>query len=225
MPAGVVFAECPFRARQLHHMWCDLGAFPAHARGGCLPGPPTGRPPPPTVVQVYYSERCGAWLVVQLDSTAESAPDFRTILGPFRRSFCLDRQGTIQAIAGIVIALIALLTSYGHIAFPAGAALQLPHQWGVWFIVASMALVVVDPQLATGSRLRAAQDAARAANEAAEERNRAAEERERAARSDRVQARALRAGALAWLDPSPLHRRFLELISTELADLAGGSPG
>jgi len=36
-------------------------------------------------------------------------------------------------------------------------------------------------------------------------------------------ARALRAGALVWLDPSPLHRRFLQLIVTELADLAGGS--
>jgi len=28
---------------------------------------------------------------------------------------CLDRQGLIQALAGLVIALIALLTSYGHI--------------------------------------------------------------------------------------------------------------
>jgi hypothetical protein len=140
---------------------------------------------------------------------------------PTRRSFnpsgWLDLQGWIRVVAGLVIALIALLSSSDHISLPAGA-LQLPQQWGVWFIVASMALVLVDAQLATGSRLRAA-------NIAAEERNRAAEERERAARSDRVQARALRAGALVWLDPSPLHRRFLELISTELADLAGGSPG
>jgi hypothetical protein len=111
-----------------------------------------------------------------------------------------------------VIALIALLSSYDHISLPAGA-LQLPQQWGVWFIAASVALVAVDAQLATGSRLRAA-------NEAAEERNRAAEERERAARSDRVQARALRAGALAWLEPSVLHRRFLALIVAELAALA-----
>jgi hypothetical protein len=94
----------------------------------------------------------------------------------------LDRQGSIQILAGIVIALIALLSSYGHISLPAGARLQLPQQWGFWFIAASVAVVVVDAQLATGSRLRAA-------NVAAEERNRAAEER--AARSDRVQARAL----------------------------------
>ena len=69
--------------------------------------------------------------------------------------------------AGLVIALIALLSSYDHIALPAGAKLQLPQQWGVWFIAASVALVVVVAegceavaQLATGSRLRAADVAA-----------------------------------------------------------------
>jgi hypothetical protein len=115
-------------------------------------------------------------------------------------------------LAGLVIALNALLSPYDHISLPAGP-LPLPQQWGVWFITASMALVLVDAQLATGSRLRAA-------NVAAEERNRVAEERERAARSDRVQARALRAGALVQLEPSLLHRRFLALIAAELAALA-----
>ena len=123
-------------------------------------------------------------------------------------------------------ALIALLSSYDHISLPAGP-LPLPQQWGVWFIAASVALVAVVAegfceavaQLATGSRLRAAQDAARAANEAVEERNRAAEERERAARSDRVQARALRAGALVQLEPSVLHRRFFAFLVAELAAL------
>lgn len=70
--------------------------------------------------------------------------------------------------AGVVIALIALLSSYDPITLPAGAKLQLPQQWGVWFIVASVAVVVVlaegfcvaVAQLATGSRLRAAKDAA-----------------------------------------------------------------
>ena len=85
-----------------------------------------------------------------------------------------------------MIALIALLTSYDHISLPAGA-LQLPQQWGVWFIVASMALVLVDAQLATGSRLRAAQDAARAADETTEERNRAAAARKQATRRARIQ--------------------------------------
>jgi len=109
--------------------------------------------------------RCfGVWPVVQLDSTAESAPDLpATPVSPGRRSNCcgcLDREGAIQALAGIVIALIALLTSDDHIALPTGIFLQLPQQWGVWFIVASMALVLVDAQLATGSRLRAANVAA-----------------------------------------------------------------
>ena len=42
--------------------------------------------------------------------------------------------------------MIALLTSYDHIGLPAGAALQLPQQWGVWCIAASVALVVADAQ-------------------------------------------------------------------------------
>ena len=73
--------------------------------------------------------------------SSESAPDWLTT--PLRyRCRGLDRQGWIQAIGGLVIALIALLSSYDHIALPTGA-LQLPQQWGVWFIVASIALVVV----------------------------------------------------------------------------------
>jgi hypothetical protein len=154
--------------------------------------------------------------MAQVYPSSESAPDLAATPAPSRRrsnpSGWLDLQGWIQVVAGLVIALIALLTSYDHISLPSGA-LQLPQQWGVWFIVASVAIVVVDAQLATGSRLRAA-------NEAAEERNRAAEERERAARSDRVQARALRAGALVQLEPSVLHRRFLALVVAELAQLA-----
>ena len=129
----------------------------------------------------------------------ESTPDWLLTLLRARRC-CLDRQGLIQAIAGIVIALIALLTSYDHISFPAGASLQLPQQWGVWFIVVSMALVVVDAQLATGSRLRAANDAARAEDEAAEERERAARRAQRQARCDLVQLRH-------QLDPSAFHTR------------------
>ncbi len=67
----------------------------------------------------------------------------------------------------------------------------------LWFVFASMALVLVDAQLATGSRLRAE-------DEAAEER--------------------LRAGALVQLELSDLHRRFLALalalVVVELAQLA-----
>ncbi|MCT0216736.1 hypothetical protein KQ298_10430 [Synechococcus sp. CS-1330] len=114
----------------------------------------------------------------------------------------LDRQGSIQAIGGIVIALIALialLSSYDHISLPAGA-LQLPQQWGVWFIAASLALVVVDAQLATGSRLRAAHEAA--------------EERERAARRARRQDRCALAQFEFQLHPNTTTRqRLADLIS------------
>lgn len=172
-------------------------------------------------VQMYYAGCFGVWPVVQLDSAAESAPDLPATPGSSRRSFCLDRQGWIQALAGIVIALIALLTSYDHIALPAGAALQLPQQWGVWFIIASMALVVVDAQLATGSRLRAADEAAEERDRAAEERiradrerNRAAEQRERAARRARRQDRCALAQFEFQLNPNAATRqRRADLIS------------
>jgi hypothetical protein len=99
---------------------------------------------------------------VPIEPSLESAPDLADSPSPPRRCCCLDLQGWIQAIAGLVIALIALLSSYDHISLPAGA-LQLPQQWGVWFIAASVALVAVDAQLATGSRLRAANEAAEVA--------------------------------------------------------------
>jgi hypothetical protein len=139
----------------------------------------------------------------------------------------LDRQGWIQAIGGIVIALIALLTSYDHIHLP-GHIIPIEQQWGVWFIAASMALVLVDAQLATQSRHRerdrAAEERIRAAEErdvAAEERiradrerNRAAEERERAARRARRQDRCALAQFEFQLNPNTTTRqRLADLIS------------
>ena len=102
---------------------------------------------------------------MRIEPSPEFAPDLANPPSPPR--CCLDLQGWIQAVAGLVIALIALLSSYDNVSLPAGAKLQLPQQWGVWFIAASVALVALDAQLATGSRLRAA-------DETAEERNRAA---------------------------------------------------
>jgi hypothetical protein len=137
---------------------------------------------------------------MQVVPPPESAPDLPAASVSFRRHSCLDRQGLIQAFAGIVIALIALLTSYDHIA--------------LWFIVASMALVLVDAQLATGSRLRAAQEAARAADETAQERDRAAEERERSARRARRQDRCALAQFDFQLNPNtPTRQRLADLIS------------
>ena len=73
-----------------------------------------------------------------------------------RPAFIFDRQGWTQAIGGLVIALIALYSSYDHISLPA-FQIRINQQWGVWFIAASLAFVLIDAQLATGSRLRAAE--------------------------------------------------------------------
>jgi len=108
----------------------------------------------------------------------------------------LDRPGLLQAsgglILGLILGLIALLTSYDHITL-GGRTLPLPQQSGIPFIVASVATVFGgfvqysaplgrDAQLATRSRLQAARDAAQAADETARERHLAREERQRADR-------------------------------------------
>jgi len=172
----------------------------------------------------------------------ESEPDLLEDPDSSKRPPWFDRQGIIQAHAGFVVALIALLSSYDHISLPAGINLQLQQQWGVWFILASMALVLADAQLATQSRHREADQRLAAANEAAEERikadrerNRAAEERilaseerdradqerdradqerERAARRAQRQAECNLVQLRHQLDPSALNaRRVRDLIS------------
>ncbi|MEB3349300.1 MAG: hypothetical protein VKO00_04685 [Cyanobacteriota bacterium] len=95
----------------------------------------------------------------------------------------------LQVLGGLVLGLIALFSSYDHITL-AGRTLQLQQQWGIPFIAASLATVFIDAELATGSRLRAAQDAARAEDETARERDLAREERQRA---DRERNRAAEA--------------------------------
>ena len=126
----------------------------------------------------------------------------------------LDRLGLTQAIGGLALGLIALFSSYDHLTI-AGRNIPINQQWGIPLIAASLATVFTgcvqygaplgrDAQLATGSRLRAAEDAARAAderqsdrdraepreNEADRERNLAGEERQRA---DRERNRAAEA--------------------------------
>lgn len=95
-----------------------------------------------------------------------------------RPAFNLDRQGWTQAIGGLVIALIALYSSYDHISLPA-FQIRINQQWGVWFIAASLAFVFIDAQLATGSRSRAAHDAAEERDRANQERYRTDQERNR----------------------------------------------
>jgi hypothetical protein len=135
-----------------------------------------------------------------------------------------------QAIGGLALGLIALFSSYDHLTL-AGRNFPIPQQWGIPLIAASVAIIFVDAQLATGSRLRAEHRAARAAderksdrnraeqreNEADRERNRAAEARERQAESLECIHQAAVLSARVQLDPSDTNRArlqtFLNLLS------------
>ena len=131
----------------------------------------------------------------------------------------LDRLGVLQALGGLVLGLIALFSSYDHITL-AGRILQLQQQWGIPFIIASVATVFVDAQLATGSRLRATQDAARAEDETARERNRATEARKRQRESfKRLDQAALLSGRFQ-LDPTPTNRARFQFFLTLIADVS-----
>ncbi|MFM8277689.1 MAG: hypothetical protein ACKN89_12035, partial [Cyanobium sp.] len=128
-------------------------------------------------------------------------PDPPESKSPPRRWLGLDHLGVLQVLGAIALSLIALFSSYDHITL-FGRTLQLKQQWGIPFIAASLATVVVDAQLASRSRLRTAQDAARMADEAARERNLAGEERERAdrERNQAAEARERQRQATARLD-------------------------
>ena len=65
----------------------------------------------------------------------------------------LDRLGITQSLGGLVLGLIALFTSYDHLTV-AGRTFQLPQQWGIAFIAASVAIVFVDAELASRARHR-----------------------------------------------------------------------
>ena len=148
----------------------------------------------------------------------------------------LDRLGLTQAIGGLALGLIALFSSYDHLTF-AGRNLPIPQQWGIPLIAASVAIVFIDAELASGSRLRAEHRASRAADEAARERNLASEERwrteqreneadrerNRAARSRKRQAESLECihqtavlSARVQLDPSDINRARLQTFLTLL---------
>jgi hypothetical protein len=150
----------------------------------------------------------------------------------------LDRLGVLQVLGGIALSLIALYSSYDHITV-FGRSIALQQQWGIPFIAASLATVVVDAQLASGSRLRAAdaalraaQDAARVADEAARQRNLADRERNRAAEASERQAeaaasqresledirRAVFLSARVQLDPTPTNRARLQAFLTLMAE-------
>ncbi|MCX5954946.1 MAG: hypothetical protein NTW51_00690 [Cyanobacteria bacterium] len=137
----------------------------------------------------------------------------------------LDRLGLTQAIGGLALGLIALFSSYDHLTF-AGQVIPIPQQWGIPLIAASVAIVFVDAELASGSRLRAADETARERDRAAEARERAAEAAERQGQATARQDRCALLSARVLLDPSDSNRArlqaFLSLIAGERPPEQGG---
>ena len=141
-----------------------------------------------------------------------------------------DGPAWVQLLGGLVVGLIALYSSYDHINF-GSHRFSLNQQWGIWCIVASLAVVLVDAQLASRSRRREEDRRIREedrriqdARTAAEERDRAAEARERAARREaaqlqrsRVEAEASRAHLAYSVDPSTAQRAQLEQALIKLS--------
>jgi hypothetical protein len=186
-----------------------------------LPGaadPPAGseEPPPPP----------------ELSATPPSWPGTdRLGLGRFGLDrLGLDRLGLTQAIGGLALGLIALFSSYDHLTF-AGRNIAIPQQWGIPLIAASVAIVFVDAQLATGSRLRAADEqqsdrdrAEQRENEADRERNRAAEARERQAENLECIRQAAVLSARVQFNPSDTNRARLQTFLNLLSQTAPVNP-
>jgi hypothetical protein len=123
----------------------------------------------------------------------------------------LDLQGWITVVAGLLLALITLFTSYDHVDLPALGAIPIDQQIGVPLLVASLAALAFEAELASRRRLRD------------QERNRAAEERERALRRAQRQDRCTLEQLRYQLDPSAANaRRLADLIALlqEYGDLA-----
>ena len=157
----------------------------------------------------------------------------------------LDQQGWITLLAGFLLALITLFTSYEHVDLFTLTSIRLNQQVGVPLIAASLATLAGDVKLASRrrirdqrDRIRAEEDRARAENAAVEERiradrerNRAAEERERAARRARqadLRARRQDRCALAQLEfqlkpDDTTRQRLANLIALlrEYGEMAG----
>ena len=158
----------------------------------------------------------------------------------------LDREGLLEVAGGSVIALIALFSSYDHITI-AGHRVALQQQWGVWLIAASLALVVVDAELATRSRSRekarldreeyrfnreeyrhqrAEHSRQREALEADRERHRAAERAERQRQAAALTNRCALLSGRLQLDPSSANRdRFRAFLALMAAGTASDNLG
>jgi hypothetical protein len=155
-------------------------------------------------------------------------------LDPAERFPLLDRSGIAALLAGTLIILITLFTSYSHVDIPGHGSLPINQQIGIPFLVAALAALSCEVKLASNGRYadqrdrveersRAAAERIRAAEErirAAEERNRADQDRERTARRSRIQARLAAAQCRFLLADTPLNRIHLsEALAFLLEDL------
>ena len=191
--------------------------------GTDLLGPPNRRPPDPVPANPDPPDAGAADSAVPEASSASVPSE----LPPFQRLWRLnlDRLGLTQAIGGVVLGLIALFSSYDHITI-AGHRIGLQQQWGILCILASVATVFVDAELASRSRLRAAHERDVERDRADQDRDRAAEARERQAEGfERLDQATLLSGRVQ-LDPTPTNRArfrfFLTLL--EQSRLAGPQP-
>jgi hypothetical protein len=143
----------------------------------------------------------------------------------YQRLWCLslDRLGLNQAIGGFVLGLIALFSSYDHITL-AGQSISLQQQWGIPCIAASVATVVVDAELASRSRLRAAIELDVERDRAVEARERQAREAQRQGRYlERLDQAALLSGRVQ-LEPNSTNRARLQFLLTLMAQSSMGDP-
>ena len=134
-----------------------------------------------------------------------------------------DLQGWITVVAGVLLALITLFTGYDHVDAFGRIIVRINQQIGVFILLASMATLVVEAQLASRRRVRDQSDRAREEDATARERNlasqeriradrertRAAQERERAARRAQRQDRCTLAQLEFQFSPNGTTRRRL----------------
>ena len=130
-----------------------------------------------------------------------------------------DGQGGLQLIGGIVIGLIALYSSYDHVNF-LSSTIHLNQQWGIWLIVASLAVVVIDAQLASRSRLGEENRSIQDERTATEARKRQAKQTERQGQGIALLRSAALLSARVQLDPSELNRSRLNAFLALLAEEA-----
>ena len=130
-----------------------------------------------------------------------------------------DGQGGLQLIGGIVIGLIALYSSYNHVNF-LSSTIHLNQQWGIWLIVASLAVVVIDAQLASRSRLGEENRRIQDERTATEARKRQAKQTERQGQGIALLRSAALLSARVQLDPSELNRSRLNAFLALLAEEA-----